>query len=337
MRDEVQPDVTFVGPQGAGLDVLAPGEPVGQVRLHRGQFGRGDVQVQRPPNLVRSGDGSTGLDGGLDQVAGLDGGVRVGGVGDGERCPDAVQDGVRVGSGGVGAVAEWAAGAVGAGGDFDLPVPVAVSAGPAAAGPAKLGTGASQSPARDAVAAAAAFEGGSLHSSSPGCFVWCRQRCRVGSAGGGVIASTLTFASASSRPPPVAAGVGLEEVEQGGYRDDDAAAGPDQRDGELVGGGETVRLGSADPEHGGGGGEGGGLGVRRPSRRRARKTAKGALWSCQRTRQPAHRPARGTDQGSNKPTRPPVRLLSRQQEQRSQVQRAERAAPCRAGSGLVSA
>lgn len=37
-----------------------------------------------------------------------------------------------------------------------------------------------------------------------------------------------------------------------------------------------------------------------------------------------------TDQGSNKPTRPPVRLLSRQQEQRSQLRRAsgrQRAAP----------
>lgn len=44
-----------------------------------------------------------------------------------------------------------------------------------------------------------------------------------------------------------------------------------------------------------------------------------------------------TAQGSNKPTRPPVRLLSRQQEQRSQVWMAERAAACRAGSGLASA
>ena len=116
VRDEVEPDVALVGAQGAGLDVLASGKPVGQVRRHGGQFGRGDVQVQRPPDLLRAGDGRAGLDGGLDQVAGLDGGVRVGGVGDGEGGPDAVEDGVGVGLGGVGAVAEWAAGAVGAGG-----------------------------------------------------------------------------------------------------------------------------------------------------------------------------------------------------------------------------
>ena len=63
------------------------------------------------------------------------------------------------------------------------------------------------------------------------------------------------------KSPVLAAGAGLsqqQESEQAGDRDDDAGAGPDQRCRELVGGGEPVRLGSADPEYRGGGGEGGG-------------------------------------------------------------------------------
>jgi hypothetical protein len=77
---------------------------------------------------IWSGAGGAGLDRDLDEVAGFEQGVRVGGVGDRDGVADAVEDRVGVGLRGVGAVAHGAAGAVGAGGDFDLPVPLAVAA-----------------------------------------------------------------------------------------------------------------------------------------------------------------------------------------------------------------
>lgn len=105
VRDQVEADVAFVGAQGAFLDVLASGEPVGEVYGHGREFGGGDVQVQGPPDLVGRGHGRAGLDGDLDEVPGLDHDVRIAGVGDGQGGADTVQDGVGVGLGRVGAVA----------------------------------------------------------------------------------------------------------------------------------------------------------------------------------------------------------------------------------------